>query len=824
MKNWLFIALLLSVITESFSQALMSPDEYLPHAVGDKFTPHHLVVDYFNYVAEHSSRVQVMEYGRTNEERPLTLAFVSTPENLARLEEIRENNLRRAGLVPGEPVQDGIAIVWLSFSVHGNEAAGSESSMPVLYALAHPGGNADEWLRHTVVILDPSINPDGYSRYTEWNRRSAANQMNTDIQSWEHREPWPGGRTNHYLFDLNRDWAWQTQVESQQRIKQYNRWLPQIHADFHEMGYTSPYYFAPAAQPYHNLITPFQRQFQDVIGRNHARHFAEHGWLFFTKEVFDLLYPSYGDTYPIFHGAIGMTYEEGGGGTGSRGVLLPTGDTLTLRDRVAHHTTTALSTVEISAQNADKLTQEFTSYFESRNQPPSRFKGYLIKGNQPDKVNRLTSLLDKNNIQYGWVEQTQKVRAFRFQDTSMVNISMDQGDLVISAYQPFTNFLSILFEPNPHLVDSVTYDITSWCIPYAYGVETYGLLERTPVTTNAGSPASGMSPLGDQLAYGYLLPWTSMTSAQGLAALQQHDVQARVATVDFRLEGKDYPAGTVMILRADNRRLGVHLLEYLKDAQDRTGIELIPVAGGYSDAGPDLGSGRMDLVNLAKVAVLGDEGTSSNSFGQVWYYFEQVLHYPMSVIRVDALARTDLSKYNTLILPEGFYDLKGKDQLKSWVRGGGRIIAVGSGIRALNGDSDLEINTKSKDDSGEQSDVAYGERFRDAISEDLPGAIFRVPLDKTHPLSFGLTNPYFSLKTGTTVYEPIKDGWNPGKLGDDLFYTGFVGHRLLPILKGSLVFGEKSMGRGKVVYLVDNPLFRGFWDQGNLLFANALYF
>ena len=227
----------------------MTPDAFLPHAVGDKFTPHHMVVDYFQYVAANSDRVQLMEYGRTNEERPLELAFVSTPENLARLEEIRLNNLRRAGLEPGEPVDDGIAIVWLSFSVHGNEASGSESSMPVLYALAHTGGKADEWLKHTVVILDPSINPDGYSRYTEWNRRTAATQMNTDIQSWEHREPWPGGRTNHYLFDLNRDWAWQTQVESRQRIAQYNRWLPHIHADFHEMGYTSPYYFAPAAQP-----------------------------------------------------------------------------------------------------------------------------------------------------------------------------------------------------------------------------------------------------------------------------------------------------------------------------------------------------------------------------------------------------------------------------------------------------------------------------------------------------------------------------------------------------------------------------------------------
>ena len=822
MKNWLLLLLTVGFLRPASAQELMTPDAFLPHAVGDKFTPHHMVVDYFQYVAANSDRVQLMEYGRTNEERPLELAFVSTPENLARLEEIRLNNLRRAGLEPGELVDDGIAIVWLSFSVHGNEASGSESSMPVLYALAHTGGKADEWLKHTVVILDPSINPDGYSRYTEWNRRTAATQMNTDIQSWEHREPWPGGRTNHYLFDLNRDWAWQTQVESRQRIAQYNRWLPHIHADFHEMGYTSPYYFAPAAQPYHELITPFQRQFQDVIGRNHARHFAEHGWLFFTKEVFDLLYPSYGDTYPIYHGAIGMTYEEGGGGAGSRGVLLPTGDTLTLYDRIAHHTTTALSTVEVGAGHAAELTAAFADYYQSRNQPVSRYKGYLVKGNA-DKIARLTQLLDRNNIQYGKASNSRRAKAIRFQDTTMTNASVDPGDLLISAYQPFSNFLSILFEPNPHLVDSVTYDITSWCIPYAFGVDAYGLTEKIDIDPTGWMPPMSAKALGSDLAYAYLLPWNSTSSAIALAHLQQNGVQTRVASEGFRIEGRDYPAGTVLVLRGDNRRLGTDLHDFVLEAQETAPVAFVRVDGGYSDKGPDFGSGKMDLINLPKVALLGDEGTSSNSFGQVWYYFEQVLHYPLSVIRVDALSRTDLSNYNTLILPEGFYDIKNKESIKSWLRSGGRIIAIGSGVRALNGDDDLGLKTKTGEDN-KDSDVAYGERMRDAISEDLPGAVFRVDLDATHPLSFGLTNPYFSLKTGTTLYEPVAGGWSPGKLSDDVFYTGFVGHRLLPQLKGSLVFGEKSIGRGKVVYLVDNPLFRGFWEQGNHLFANALFF
>lgn len=234
--------------------------------------------------------------------RPLLMAFVSTPGNLAKLEALRRNNLRRAGILEGapDPALD-LAVVWLSFSVHGNEAAGSESSMAVLHALADSANERTQpWLENTLIVIDPSVNPDGYSRYTHWHRQVSNRQANPDPATWEHLEPWPGGRTNHYLFDLNRDWVWQTQAESRQRMEVYNRWLPHIHVDVHEQGYNSPYYSAPAAHPYHPYITGWQRDFQVEIGRNNARYFDEEGWLYFTRQRFDLFYPSYGDTLPDF--------------------------------------------------------------------------------------------------------------------------------------------------------------------------------------------------------------------------------------------------------------------------------------------------------------------------------------------------------------------------------------------------------------------------------------------------------------------------------------------------------------------------------------------
>ncbi|HET7896603.1 MAG TPA: M14 metallopeptidase family protein, partial [Flavisolibacter sp.] len=305
-----------------------TPEQFLGYKVGTHFTPHHRIVDYFQAVAAASpSTVKLQQYGTTNEGRPLMVAFVSSAQNVANLETIRSQNLALTNK-NGTPSANQPVIVWLSYNVHGNEPASSEAAMLTLYALVDPANaQTQQYLQNTLVVLDPCINPDGRDRYVNWYNSVVGTQYNPSPSAREHNEPWPRGRANHYNFDLNRDWAWQTQKETRQRMALYNQWLPQVHVDFHEQGYNQPYYFAPAAEPFHEVITKWQRDFQSAIGRNHAKYFDRNGWLYFTKERFDLLYPSYGDTYPIYNGAIGMTYEQGGIGAGL-GVLTSNGDTL----------------------------------------------------------------------------------------------------------------------------------------------------------------------------------------------------------------------------------------------------------------------------------------------------------------------------------------------------------------------------------------------------------------------------------------------------------------------------------------------------------------
>ncbi|MFZ9145936.1 MAG: M14 metallopeptidase family protein, partial [Sediminibacterium sp.] len=399
--KWKGLIALLIFPVLAFSQ-LQSPAEFLGYQVGTKFTRHHQIVSYFNAVAKaEPAKVKLIPYGKTNEGRDLLVAAISSPQNMAQLDNIRKHNI---GLTEGS-VEDTKqpAIVWLSYNVHGNEPASSEAAMLTLFALVDPNNKKSaEWLEHVVVMIDPCINPDGRDRYVNWyNNAVGVFAYNADQQAREHMEPWPAGRTNHFNFDLNRDWAWQTQVETQQRIPLYQQWYPQVHVDFHEQGYNEPYYFAPAAEPLHVLLTPWQKDFQDQIGKNHAKYFDQNNWLFFTKERFDLLYPSYGDTYPMYNGAIGMTYEQGGISAGL-GVQDKNNDTVTLVGRALHHFTTGMSTVEISAINHQKLLTEFKKYYQnSRAGNHGMYQTYLMTSSSAHKIKAIADLLKKNNIQYG---------------------------------------------------------------------------------------------------------------------------------------------------------------------------------------------------------------------------------------------------------------------------------------------------------------------------------------------------------------------------------------------------------------------------------------
>ena len=821
---------------------LQSPNDFLPHAVGSQFTPHHMLVDYMYHVADHSPLVQIKEYGTTNEDRPLLLLTISSQENLQKLEDIRLNNLYKTGLLDGSknPELDK-AIVWLSFSVHGNEASGSESSMLILYDLVNPDNpTTKKWLENTVVIFDPSINPDGYDRFTHWFRQVSHQIPDAHPQAREQTEPWPGGRVNHYYFDLNRDWAWQTQVESQQRIAQYHQWMPHVHVDFHEMGANSPYFFAPAAKPMHEYITPWQKSFQEIIGKNNAKYFEKNGWLYFTKEVFDLLYPSYGDTWPTYNGAIGMTFEQGA--SRSRAYQLANGETLTLLDRVKHHHAAALSTVEAAHLNQKKLVQEFENYFQQSIQKAfGPFNTYLIKSsNAPHRIQALTALLEKNKIAFGLAGSATSIKnALNYNSQLTQSIDIEPNDLIVSAHQPKSVLTQVLFDPDTYIEDSLTYDITAWSLPYVYGLEAYAIKERilpqqpfTPTIANYPTTNQKQEP------YAYIGEWEALNNAAFLAALSKENILARVAMEPFSLSGKDYNRGTLVITQADNLKIGESLSNKIWDAAQLHNQNLTAVQTGFAEQGPDLGSRKFQLLQNPKVVVLAGDGVYSNSYGQIWHFFEQTLQYPLHTLEANNWGRANLTSYNTLILPEGRYRFSNsdKEKLKNWINQGGRVIAIGSANRLFANESGYaltEFNSnqseqqyKEKVSAQEEAErlMPFADKRRNSAADNIPGAFFKLHLDQTHPLGFGLDSTFFTLKNSELAYQHLHGADNVGYLKNDLMVIGFAGSRIKEKLKNTTTYAVESKGRGAVIYLIDNPLFRSFWENGKFLFSNALFF
>ncbi len=475
---FLFLAVAWPVLAQN-----PTPDAFLGYPLGSRFTFHHRIVDYVEHLAQKNpTQVKMIPYGATYEGRPLVVAAVASPENLARLESIRTDNLKSIGMMAGTPSAKVPAIAWLSYNVHGNEAVSSEAVMKVMYELLNPDNATMQGiLKNTVVLLDPCINPDGRDRYAQWYNRVAGTPNNASPWSWEHNEPWPGGRPNHYLFDLNRDWAWQVQKESQERIKLYNQWMPHLHADFHEMGSSSSYYFPPASKPFHKDITAWQREFNNVLGTYSRKYFDKNSWLYFTRNNYDLFYPSYGDTWPTYNGAIGMTYEQGGGGRAGIAIAREDeGDTLTLSSRIAHHVATSMSTLEAISSRAEQTVQEFVKYYDTaRNNPIGDFKSYVVKskGNE-GRIRALTEMLDKQGITYGTAGKDFSAKATNLASLGEESTKFAGSDLVISAYQPKSSLLKILFEARPELEDSITYDITSWGLAYAYGLDSYGVKEK----------------------------------------------------------------------------------------------------------------------------------------------------------------------------------------------------------------------------------------------------------------------------------------------------------------------------------------------------------
>lgn len=841
-KTLFILSILLLSNFNLSAQSMQSPEDFLGYPLGSKFTFHHQVVEYFTYIAQQSEWVTLQTYGKSYEGRPLIAAIISSPENIRDLEKIRQNHLTNINWQSGELPADfkDKPIIWLNYNIHGNESAATISALATLFALASvTQDDISKWLEEVIVILEPCVNPDGYARYVNWYNQKVGLNPSASRATWEHREPWPGGRYNHYLFDLNRDWAWQTQQESQFRLALYQKWMPHVHVDFHEMSYENSYFFAPAAKPFHEVITPWQKEFQTLVGNNHARYFNENNWLYFTKEVYDLFYPSYGDTWPLFNGAIGFTYEQGGSGRAGLVIERSSGDSLSLKDRYLHHYTTGLSTIEVAYQQKERLTEEFKNYFEYE-QVASKmlYKSYVIKHNNPSsRIRAFLKLLDKQKIRYSLAKKTGNYTGFNYTENKNTPFKLEAEDWLINVYQPQARLVKVLLEPKSKLEDSLTYDLTAWALPYAYGLESYALKEKIMMQSEADELSIEGEFTSDSIPYACLIEWQDVEDVRFLGALLKKKIQVAYSELRFSIEGREYKPGTLLVRRTDNKEYAGDLLATLKELALSHQQTIYPVYSGIVDEGKDLGSEYIKVIKAPKVAIIGGERVSALSLGAVWHYFEHDIHYPLDILSLDNVNLNNLLKYDVLILASGGYS-RIKNNLLSFASQGGTILALESSVNLFAKDKTTQLfkdasklrqenerrlgTTSTKDDKWLKK---YQDREREALKNNASGAIFKVYLDTSHPLSYGIGDFYFMLKQNNTLYPYLSDqGWNVGYFKNDSHISGFAGSKILDNLKRTLAIGVEERRRGQIIYISDSPAFRGFWHIGKLLLGNAIFF
>jgi hypothetical protein len=836
-KIYLFLPTLLFTIFVLNGQAIKTPDEFLGYELGTQFTYHQKAVDYVRYVASVSPMARYVSYGTSYEGRQLGVCFISTEDNLKNLEEFRNNNLIKAGLTKGEFTGKQIPVIWLSYNVHGNESVGLEAALKTIYTLisgSYEGVN--EWLKSCIIVIDPCQNPDGRDLYTNRFKSSQSLVINANRDSWEHNQGWPGARTNHYFFDLNRDWAWQTQIETQQRLALYNQYMPQVHADFHEMSPESTFFFPPGANPWHDVITPWQHEFHKLMGAGNAMLFDEKFKLYFTKENFDLFCPSFGDTWPLFNGAMGFTYEQAGGGGSGLAYKLETGDTLTLKDRIDGHFTASMATIKVSYENREKLLSEFNKFFEEGEKNPGfAYKSIIIKGsNEKSNLESLFQLLRRNQIRYGYAGNAgKKMKGFDYLNNKEGDVIIEKGDFIVSLYQPQSHMVKVLFEPKSIASDSLSYDLTAWAIPYLFNLRTFAVNEQLKSDETEVISETIKNEAAINSTYAYVADFKGFNELKFMASLYKKEIKIRYTLKPFSIDSVKFSRGSIIIARGDNKHLGAKFDQMVSDAANNSQVKIHPTKTGMVESGKDLGSGYSPLMKKPELAILCGEGTSSGSVGELWYFFERELMYPVTLINTSYAESVDFRKYDVIILTSGSYT-KLKDTILDFVKKGGRIVAMENAVSLFSGEKttalakaiDIRTTEQKTVEKKEKSDDPallrkYESERRYTLSERSAGSIYKVKLDETNPYAFGLGSDWFIMKR-SAGYPFLSSGYNIGYILDKEPVSGFAGFKYKDKIKNTIVIGSEKIGSGEVIYITDNPYFRAFWKSGRVLLGNVV--
>lgn len=802
----------------TYDSQIPTPKSSMGHEVGDWHVTHDKLVSYMYALDAASERITLENRGTTFEGRPLLLLTITAPENHSNIETLQKQHLSLIENGSNSVDTSNMPIVvYQGFSIHGNEPSGANAGLAVAYYLAAAQGpKIDELLKNTIILFDPSFNPDGLQRFSTWANVHKSNQINPDPNDREYDEVWPGGRTNHYWFDLNRDWLPAQLPESRARIVTFHNWYPNILTDHHEMGTNSSFFFQPGIPSRTHPLTPKKNQeLTAAIGKFHAKAFNTLGSLYYTEENFDDFYYGKGSTFPDIHGAVGILFEQ----ASSRGHAQESDNgILTFPFTIRNQFTAALSTLEAAVSMRQEILDYQRDFYNNARNEASKDSGAIVFGDEKDaaKTYHMAEILKRQKIIFHELKE----------DYSSKGKHYKKGyAYVIPKNQRQNRLIHALFEKRTQFEDSLFYDISAWTFPLAFNLD----YEET-TQSRAGAEVTDLSlkpsPVILSNAYAYLMEWHEYYSPKALNLLHQQNVRVKVALQPFQLEGKTYDYGTLLIPAQNQAMDRSELTAILNSVAGSCHITITGVQSGLT-VGVDLGSSQFSNVKPQKVALLVGEGINSYDAGEIWHLFDTRYNLMLTKLDVNNLSRMDISSYTDIIVPDsrGAGPDKGvTEKLKDWTQSGGSLIVFKNSGKWLNSNELLSLAFKTKKDTAQN--ISFEQKGDYSGAQVIGGAIFDAKLDRSHPINFGYKNDKLALFRNTTLFvEPDKDSYNnPIQYTSSPLLSGYISPKNLDLIKNTVPFRVGKLGKGKVIYFTDNTNFRAFWYGTNKLLMNAVFF
>jgi len=815
----------------NYNPDIPTPEEVIGHQIGEFHITYDKLIRYMERLAETSERVSLEYTGYTHEKQALMLVSFTSGENQDNIEKLRQDHLNSIDPFSNQSrVREEPLVVWLGYTIHGNEASGINAAPLVAYYLAAAeDSDVKEMLDKTVILMDPCLNPDGANRFATWvNSHKSMNNV-SDPNSIEFSEAWPGSRSNHYWFDLNRDWLLLQHPESQARIAAFHRWKPHVLTDHHEMGGSSTFFFQPGVPTRANPIVPESNYaLTQKLGMYHAAGLDKIGSLYYTQEVFDDYYLGKGSAYPDVNGSIGILFEQ----ASTRGHLKETPYGImsfshTIRNQVA----ASFSSFEGSWEIRKELIFNQKDFFKTalKEAGSSAVKGYVFgSGDIPQRTNMMLDILRQHQVDVYPLKS----------ELSADGILYKEGEaFVIPCDQMQYRMMRGLMEKVTTYADSTFYDISAWTLPLAMGVPYAELDARAMGGLQMEKDLAEVEfaegeLIGDIPKTGYLFTTETYLAHKAIYELQDHDLIMKISTREFNFhdgnELIDFPYGTIFVPVQPQELKGAELHRLMNRTARLNGLKIYSVNTSYTPDGPDLGSGGFSFLQKPEILMLTGGGNRSSSVGQAWFLLDTRFNIPVTLADADRFASMDLSRYNTLILT-GSISGSGGDKLKEWIRGGGKVVAMGSGnsyLRSAEIIKYLRKSSKSTEFKNEPKIKPYADRRKGRKGKSIPGSIFHAKLDLTHPLGYGYTTEDLSVfKRSTDFIKPSSNAYgNPVYFTDDPLLSGFINDENLEALKGSVSVVTSTYGRGSVVSFFDDPLFRAYFAGLHKLFMNAVMF